>query len=150
LVKATDSPTEAAAGMVVIEMNTPISALARDSVSDTTPTMPASTATMTENRSGELIRLATGRTPSRKGSGTWPEARMARENRKVTMIVARKPATSALTDSRTGAQSRRLMPSAVAMIAKYSGPTTMAPMTRICELVRMPTAPMIPAMMSSM
>ena len=45
---ASDSPMDAAAGIVVTEMNTPISALARDSVSDTTPTRPASTATMTE------------------------------------------------------------------------------------------------------
>ena len=35
------------------------------------------------------------------------------------------------------------------MIAKYSGPTTMAPTTRICELVRMPTAAISPAMISS-
>jgi hypothetical protein len=53
-----------AAGIVVTEMNTPMSALARDSVSETTPTMPASTATMTENTFGELMRSETGRSPS--------------------------------------------------------------------------------------
>ena len=52
LAKAIEMPTEAAAGMVVTEMNTPIRALARASVSDTTPTIPASTATMTEKTSG--------------------------------------------------------------------------------------------------
>ena len=36
----------AAAGIVVTEMNTPISAPALASVSDTTPTIPASTATI--------------------------------------------------------------------------------------------------------
>ena len=32
------------------------------------------------------------------------------------------------------------------MIALYSGPTTMAPTMRICELVNIPTAPISPAM----
>jgi len=53
----------AAAGIVVTEMNTPISAPALDWVSEITPTMPATTATTTENRLGELIRSDTGRTP---------------------------------------------------------------------------------------
>ena len=35
------------------------------------------------------------------------------------------------------------------MIAPYSGPTTIAATMRICELVRMPTAPIRPAMISS-
>ena len=50
--------------MVVTEMNTPIRAFALDSVSDTTPTMPASTATMTEKRFGLSISAATGLMPS--------------------------------------------------------------------------------------
>ena len=49
--------------MVVTEMNTPIKVAERASVSETTPTTPASTATMTENQFGSLIRLETGRTP---------------------------------------------------------------------------------------
>jgi hypothetical protein len=44
-------------------MNTPMSAPPRDCVRDTTPTIPASTATITENKLGELIRSDTGRTP---------------------------------------------------------------------------------------
>ena len=60
---ARDRPTSAAAGMVVTEMKTPIRAPARASVSDTTPTIPASTATITENRLGLLIRSETGLTP---------------------------------------------------------------------------------------
>ena len=34
------------------------------------------------------------------------------------------------------------------MIALYSGPTTIAPTMRISELVKMPTAPISPAMVS--
>ena len=41
------------------------------------------------------------------------------------------------------------MPSATLMIAAYSGPTTMAPTIRIWELVKMPTAAISPAMVSS-
>ena len=42
-----------------------------------------------------------------------------------------------------------LTPSATPMIALYSGPTTMAPTIRICELVSSPTAPIRPATASS-
>ena len=49
--------------MVVTEMNTPIRVLDRASVSETTPTTPASRATMKENQFGVSIRLETGRTP---------------------------------------------------------------------------------------
>jgi hypothetical protein len=54
----------AAAGIVVTEMNTPTSAPVRAWVRNTTPAIPASTATTTENRFGELIRSDTGRTPT--------------------------------------------------------------------------------------
>ena len=63
--KAADRPMAAAAGMVVTEMNTPMRALARACRMETTPTMPAITATTTENRLGWLIRSETGRKPSR-------------------------------------------------------------------------------------
>ena len=55
----------AAAGIVVTEMKTPMSAFARAWVSETTPTTPASMATTTENRFGVLIRSETGRKPWR-------------------------------------------------------------------------------------
>ena len=45
-------------------MNTPISVPVLDKVIDTTPTMPATTAT-TENTLGESIRSETGRRPDR-------------------------------------------------------------------------------------
>jgi len=65
LAYAADRPTSEAAGMVVTEMKTPMRVLARDSVNETTPTIPARTATTTENRFGLSIRLETGRTPRR-------------------------------------------------------------------------------------
>jgi hypothetical protein len=84
---------------VVIEMNTPISALARDSVRDTTPATPARTATMTEKMFGELISSATGRTPFRNGAGATPAPRIASAKRKAAITAARKPRPSAVSDS---------------------------------------------------
>jgi len=91
LPNASDRPSEAAAGIVVTEMNTPISALARASVSETTPTRPARMATMTENAFGELMRSATGRTPCTNAAGTWPAPRTASANRNVATTAARNP-----------------------------------------------------------
>src|ERR1700722_3131757 len=56
------------------------------------------------------------------------------------------PATRAARPCLIAPRSFLSMPSAVAMIAPYSGPTTIAATMRICELVRMPTAPIRPAM----
>jgi hypothetical protein len=56
LENAIDTPTDAVTGMVVTEMDTPMRALARASVRDTMPTIPASTATTGENTSGVLMR----------------------------------------------------------------------------------------------
>ena len=50
LPNASETPMSDAAGIVVTEMNTPIRVLDRASVSDTTPTTPASAATMNENQ----------------------------------------------------------------------------------------------------
>jgi len=130
-------------------MNTPMSALALDSVSDTTPTIPASTATMTEKTLGVLMRSATGRTPCRNSAGVLPDARTERPNSMVRTMAARNPPDSATRPSRTSARTRLLRPSATPMIALYSGPTTMAPTIRICELVSSPTAPIRPATASS-
>ena len=67
---AIDTPIEAAAGMAVTKMNTPIRASAR--ARDTTPTMPASTATTRKYPSGVSMKSATGRTPSGTGPGPCP------------------------------------------------------------------------------
>jgi len=64
LPNANDTPMSDAAGIVVTEMNTPISVLDRASVSDTTPTTPARAATIKENQSGVSIRWETGRSPN--------------------------------------------------------------------------------------
>src|SRR5215469_1560188 len=135
----------AAAGIVVMDMNTPTSVPALAKVSDMTPTIPATTATTIEYRFGELIRLETGLAPCRYDSAGLPRPRMHKAKISVTAIASANPATRASSPRRTGAQSRRSTPSATATMALYSGPTTMAPTTRICELVRMPQAAMIPA-----
>ena len=142
-------PIDAAAGIVVTEMNTPMSVLALASVSETTPTIPASTATMTENTSGELMKSATGRSPARNGPGVVPDARMISPNTSVAAIVTPKPAPRAASPDVIARRSRLDMPSATAMMAAYSGPTTIAPTIRIDELIRRPTAPINPASMSS-
>src|ERR1035438_4968848 len=85
----------AAAGMVVTEMKTPMRVLARDSVNETTPTIPARTATTTENRFGLSIRLETGRRPRENASGVRPDQRIARLKTNVTMIAAENPAIRA-------------------------------------------------------
>ena len=67
----------------------------------------------------------------------------------VTAIAAANPASSTTKPRATARPSWRSMPSATEMIALYSGPTTIAPTMRICEFVRMPQAPMMPAKISS-
>ena len=66
LPKASDTPVSEAAGMVVTEMKTPIKVLDRASVSETTPTTPASNATMKENQFGVSIRSETGGPPGHR------------------------------------------------------------------------------------
>ena len=65
----------AAAGIVVTEMKTPMSAPVRASTRETTPTIPASVATTMENTFGVLIRSDTGRTPTLNASDSQPNAR---------------------------------------------------------------------------
>jgi hypothetical protein len=67
--------------MVVTEMKTPIRALARASVNETTPTIPARTATTIENRSGLSMRLETragGRAGAEAGRHRCPLIRPTR------------------------------------------------------------------------
>lgn len=146
LANAHETPMSAAAGMVVTEMKTPSSALVRASVSETMPTIPASTATTAEKKLGVLIRFDTGLIPSSKACDWRPKPRTSRPNRKVAATTSAKPTSSAARPSRTGERERWSMPRATLVTAPYSGPTTMAATMRICELVMMPTAPMTPAM----
>ena len=94
------------------------------------------------------MRAETGLMPCRNNTGTLPAARTATPKASVSAIAAENPATRASRPSRTAARFPLLIPRATAMIAPYSGPTTIAPTMRICELVRMPTAPISPAMAS--
>ena len=65
LVMATATPMLDAAGMVVTEMRTPTSAAWRAPVSEIAPATPARTATRMAKRSGLLMKLVRGRSPSR-------------------------------------------------------------------------------------
>jgi hypothetical protein len=67
---------------------------------------------------------------------------------RVATIAAPNPAPSATRPRVIAPVSRTLSPSATPMIALYSGPTTIAPTIRICELIRIPTAPISPAIVS--
>lgn len=53
-----------------------------------------------------------------------------------------KPTSSAVRPRRIRRPERRPIPSAMLVMAPYSGPTTIAATIRICELVMMPTAAM--------
>ena len=60
-----------------------------------------------------------------------------------------KPVASAAALRSIREESRRVTPNARLRMAPYSVTTTIAPTMRIWELVRIPTAPMSPAMTSS-
>jgi hypothetical protein len=139
----------AAAGMVVTDMNTPMIAPARASVSDTIPTMPASTAMTTENRFGAFMRLETGLMPSSKRCGVLPSALMHKPNTKDATIADRKPQNIASSPVLMSDRSCLSIPSATPMMAPYSGPTTMAPTMRICEFASIPVLAISPAMTSN-
>ena len=96
--KTVETPTSAAAGIVVTETNTPIRVLARDSASDTTPTIPASTATTTEKKFGLLMRSDTGVIPDpnaeERDTGEFPKwvgDEIARTRAEEDAILARRP-----------------------------------------------------------
>ena len=64
----------AAAGMVVTETSTPISAPDLAEVSDRTPAMPATKATKNEKKPGSVMKLVCGCLPGSNSSGTTPVA----------------------------------------------------------------------------
>jgi hypothetical protein len=73
----------AAAGIVVTEMRTPVSAPDRSVVSESTPATPASVATMIENVFGSAMKYVAGRLNSgdRLGRGTEHAERKRDEQR---------------------------------------------------------------------
>jgi hypothetical protein len=96
--------------MVVTEIKTPIRALARASVNETTPTIPARTATTIENKFGLSMRLETGRTPSEYNFGVWPDQRITKAKSRVTIIAAENPASRASRPRIIGRLARLSMP----------------------------------------
>ena len=67
----------AAAGIVVTEISTPISAPDLALVSESTPTMPARQATMNENASGFEMNWVSGWFVGREASGVRSTARIS-------------------------------------------------------------------------
>lgn len=84
--------------------------------------------------------------PRSNALGWRPKPRTVHENRKVTRMASRNPAVRANRPCRILVPWPWSMPSATLVMAPYSGPTTTAATIRIWELVRIPTAPMTPAM----
>ena len=76
----------AAAGIVVTETSTPISAPDLAEVSDRTPATPANTATMNENASGSEMKSVSGCAVTVKPSGVRSTARTASANRNAAVM----------------------------------------------------------------
>src|SRR5262249_42567302 len=127
LPNATDTPMSDAAGIVVTEMNTPMRVLDRASVSETTPTMPASAATMNENQFGVLIRLETGRTPAAYAVDSRSAHRTMSPSTRAPTTAKANPTPRAVALRTTREKSRRVIPNERLRMAPYSGPTTIAP-----------------------
>ena len=149
LPNATETPISAAAGMVVTEMNTPISALARDEVKGNHAYDPGQDGDYHREPVGGVDQVRNGPVAAqvqlRRLAGR-PDRHPKHER---DHDRGQEPCDQGAAIAHRG-RCRRLIPSATAMIALYSGPTTIAPTMRICELLRMPTAPISPAITSRM
>ena len=124
-----------AAGTVVTEMKTPTSALLRPAVVESTPAAPASTATTSDQWSGRQMKPVSGRGAATVDASNQPTATARSDSRVVTAMARANPRTSR---PRARAESRgrpRASPTDRAATALNSGPTTMAPTTRIAESV---------------
>src|SRR5829696_3464390 len=123
----------AAAGIVVTEIRTPISApdLAVDS--DSIPATPAQAATKNEKKSGLEMMSAIEPFLPMKSSGGSPDALKSRAARKTAVMAAGRPTARAVND--LAATSRRIVATATQNPATgpNSGPTTIAPTIRIGE-----------------
>ena len=91
------------------------------------------------------IRLVTGRIPNRNAVGSRPRTLTSWANPNAATMASKNPIVNADSPSLTAFPERRSSPSAMLVIAPYSGPRTIAATMRIWELVSMPTAPMTPA-----
>ena len=95
----------AAAGIVVTETRTPISAPDFEDVSASAPAIPATKATMNEKRSGREMKSVSGWSVTVKPAGWRSVARRARVKRNAAVIPTGNPTASARSERR--ATSRR-------------------------------------------
>lgn len=130
----------AAAGIVVTEIRTPISApdfaVERLSI----PAAPAHAATMNANASGrEMIREKRW-SPLSKSSGMMPAASKASVASTVTPMASGKPTSSAPVKRRASWPRPWTIATERPASGPNSGPTTIAPTMRIADSSRMPMA----------
>ncbi len=137
---AAATPMFAAAGIVVTEMSTPMSAPDFAVESDSMPAVPASSATMTENVSGCEMKNVWARLSGPRASGPSENARRASVTTNEAVIAATNPTESAAAARRAIIGRRRTTATHSAASGPNSGPTTIAPTIRIAESVRMPMA----------
>jgi hypothetical protein len=114
-------------------MKTPTSALERPAVSDRTPAAPASSATTNDHRSGVQMKPVSGRGSDTSELSIQPTAAASSASTIVTAIATAKPATSSRIASRSRRGRQSAIPTQAAATGPNSGPTTIAPTTRIAE-----------------
>ena len=140
-------PMLAAAGMVVTEMSTPISApdLAVERLS--MPAAPAHSATMNANASGlEMLFESAWSSVLNESAGRCSAASNSSTATTVAAIASGKPTASASAERRaSGAAQLDERHAQPGDAARTPGPTTIAPTTRIGLSRKMPIAAMIDA-----
>jgi hypothetical protein len=128
-----DRAMSAAAGTVVTEMNTPTSAPLFAEVRESTPATPASTATTTDQWSGAVMKPVSGRSADSSSTPYQPSHRPISATAAVRPIATAKPATSATAALRAIRRRPWIRATARAARGANSGPSTIAPITRIAE-----------------
>ena len=121
----------AAAGIVVTEMSTPISAPDFDVLSESIPAAPANRPIATAYQSGEAIVLARPWSASVKVSGPRPTSLASTVRPSVTRMPSGKPTASAVKERTASAGRRCTAATQKPAIGPNSGPTTIAPTIRI-------------------
>src|SRR5881394_2711465 len=129
--KAAATPIAAAAGIVVTEISTPISAPDLAEVSESIPATPAKKATMKEKVLGSEMNAVSGRSPTRKPPPTRSVHLAKRPKRKAAVIPIGKPTASASRERRPRSGRRCTSATQRPASGPNSGPTTIAPTIRI-------------------
>ena len=114
-------------------MSTPISAPDFAVVSESIPAIPAQNATKNAKKSGAAIVADSEWSASVKVSGVTPRALKVNEARMTAAIPSGKPITSARPDASASARRRWTTATQTPATGPNSGPTTIAPTTRIAE-----------------